>query len=146
MSKLLEFLVQHPVDNLTDEVVVSGRLQEFPFTIKVMSGTQFAEYQKASTVIGKKQSVSFDSQRFNEMVVINHTVEPNFRDAESIKSAGCRTPEQFLYRSLLAGEISELSSKISALSGFDADIEEVREEAKNSSGKETEKLGTPITP
>jgi hypothetical protein len=33
---------------------------------------------------------------------------------------------------LLAGEIAELSNKISELSGFSQDIEEMRQEAKNS--------------
>ena len=60
------------------------------------------------------------------------TIEPNFKDADSIKKAGCQSPEQFLYKSLLAGEIAELAQQISALSGFDADMEEMVEEAKNS--------------
>jgi hypothetical protein len=64
--------------------------------------------------------------------VLNHTIEPNFKDADSIKKAGCQSPEQFLYRSLLAGEIAELAQQISALSGFDKDMEETVEEAKNS--------------
>ena len=93
---------------------------------------QSAEYQKMSTKIGKKRKVEFDSKTFNELVVLNHTLVPNFRDAESIKKAGCRTPEQFLYKSLLAGEISELAQEISALSGFDKDMDEEVEEAKNS--------------
>lgn len=132
MSKLLEFLVQNPVDNVTEEIIVSARLKEFPFKIKAMTGQEFSEYQKLATAFGKKKKVSFDTATFNEQVVLNHTVEPNFRDAESIKSAGCLTPEQFMYRSLLAGEISELANKISVLSGFDSDIEESVEEAKNS--------------
>ena len=132
MSKLLEFLVQNPVDNMTEEIVVSNRLKDFPFQIKAMTGQEFSEYQKLATAFSKKKKVSFDTQKFNEQVVLNHTVEPNFRDAESIKAANCTSPEQFLYRSLLAGEISELANKISVLSGFDADIEENIEEAKNS--------------
>lgn len=132
MSKLLEFLVQNPVDNVTEEIIVSARLKDYPFQIKAMTGQDFSEYQKIATAFGKKKKVSFDTAKFNEQVVLNHTVEPNFRDAESIKAAGCMTPEQFLYRSLLAGEISELANKISMLSGFDSDIEESIEEAKNS--------------
>ena len=96
------------------------------------SGPEFSNYQKRATKYGKNKKVEFDSKAFNEQVVLNHTVEPNFRDAEAIKKAGCLTPEQFLYRSLLAGEIAELAEKISALSGFDADIEATVEEAKNS--------------
>lgn len=132
MSNLMQFLIDNPVDNLTDEVVVSPRLAKFPFKIKGMTGPEFSEYQKLSTKIGRHKKVEFDSKIFNEMVVLNHTMEPNFRDAESIKKAGCQTPEQFLYKSLLAGEIAELSQQISSLSGFDRDMEDTVEEAKNS--------------
>lgn len=132
MSNLMQFLIDNPVDNLTDEVVVSPRLAKFPFKIKGMTGPEFSEYQKVSTKIGRHKKVEFDSKIFNEMVVLNHTLEPNFRDAESIKKAGCQSPEQFLYKSLLAGEIAELSQQISSLSGFDRDMEDTVEEAKNS--------------
>ena len=132
MSNLMQFLIDNPVDNLTDEVVVSPRLAKFPFKIKGMTGPEFSEYQKLSTKIGRHKKVEFDSRLFNELVVLNHTMEPNFRDAESIKKASCQSPEQFLYKSLLAGEIAELSQQISSLSGFDRDMEDTVEEAKNS--------------
>lgn len=132
MSQLLQFLIENPVDNLTAEVTVSPRLAKFPFKIKGMTGPDFSEYQNLSTKIGRRQKVEFDSKTFNELVVLNHTVEPNFKDADSIKKAGCQSPEQFLYKSLLAGEIAELAQQISALSGFDKDMEETVEEAKNS--------------
>jgi hypothetical protein len=132
MSNLMQFLIDNPVDNLTDEVIVSARLAKFPFKIKGMTGPEFSEYQKLSTKISRHKKVEFDSKTFNELVVLNHTLEPNFRDAESIKKAGCQTPEQFLYKSLLAGEINELAQQITALSGFDKDIEDTVEEAKNS--------------
>ncbi len=132
MSNLMQFLIDNPVDNLTDEVIVSARLAKFPFKIKGMTGPEFSEYQKLSTKISRHKKVEFDSKTFNELVVLNHTLVPNFRDAESIKKAGCQTPEQFLYKSLLAGEINELAQQITALSGFDKDIEDTVEEAKNS--------------
>ena len=132
MSNLMQFLIDNPVDNLTDEVIVSARLAKFPFKIKGMTGPEFSEYQKLSTKISRHKKIEFDSKVFNELVVLNHTIEPNFRDAESIKKAGCQTPEQFLYKSLLAGEISELAQQISSLSGFDKEFEDEVEEAKNS--------------
>lgn len=132
MSKLLEFLISNPVDNMTEEVVVSNRLAAYPFKIKAMSGPEFSEYQKLATKIGRHKKVDFDSKIFNEQVILNHTIEPNFRDAESVKKSGCLSPEQFLYKFLLAGEIAELSQRISALSGFDKDMDDLVDEAKNS--------------
>lgn len=131
MSTLTQFLIENPVDNLTAEIVVSGRLAKFPFTIKAMTGPEFSEYQKLATRVGKNKKVEFNTKVFQELVVLNHTVEPNFRDADSIKKAGCATPEQFLYKSLLAGEIAEIAQQVSSLSGFDKDTDETIEEAKN---------------
>lgn len=132
MSTLSQFLVQNPVENLTSKVVVSNRLAGYPFTIKAMTNSEFSEYQKLSTLAGRHGKVDFNARRFNELVVINQTIEPNFKDAEVLKQAGCTTPEQFLNKSLLAGEIAELAQQISMLSGFDRDMEDTVEEAKNS--------------
>ncbi len=132
MSNLLQFLIENPIDELIAEVIISQRLAGFKFKIKAMSGEEFSEYQKLAMKIGGSKKVEFNTKIFNEQIIINHTIEPNFKDAESIKQAGCQTPEQFLYKSLLAGEISELSQQISELSGFDKDINEAVEEAKNS--------------
>lgn len=132
MSTLLQFLMENPVDNLTEEVIVSARLAKYPFKIRAMTGPEFSEYQKLATRVNKGKKVEFNSKLFNEMVVLNHTVEPNFRDADTLKKAGCASPEQFLYKSLLAGEIAELSQQISNLSGFDRDMDASIDEAKNS--------------
>lgn len=134
--QLSEFLVKNPVNNLTKEVYVSDRFvdengNKLPFKIKAMSGDAYASYRKEALRI-TKNGADFDTKRFNELVVINHTIDPNFRDAEAIKAAGCVTPEQYMYRSLLAGEIDALAAKISELSGFNVTIEEAKETVKNS--------------
>lgn len=133
---LSEFLAKNPVNNLTEEVYVSNRFvdengNKLPFKIKAISGEAYASYRKEALKI-TKNGAEFDTKRFNELIVINHTIDPNFRDAEAVKAAGCITPEQYMYRSLLAGEIDALAAKISELSGFNTTIEEAKEEVKNS--------------
>lgn len=134
--KLSEFLIKNPVNNLTKEVYVSNRFvdeqgNKIPFKIKAMSGEAYASYRKQALSI-TKNGVEFDTKKFNELIVINQTVDPNFREADAIKAAGCVTPEQYMYRSLLAGEIDALAAKISELSGFNVTIEEARDSVKNS--------------
>jgi len=136
VSGLQEFLNAHPVDNLTEEVIVSPRFKDaegrpLKFTIKAMTSQEFEDIRKSATEIRKGRKMEFDVQRFNLRAVINHTVVPDFRDAASIQSLGCRTPEEYVQKVLLAGEITTLAQKISVLSGFDADMEELVEEAKN---------------
>ncbi len=135
MSKLMDFLLNNTVENLTEEVVISDRFKVdgeiLKFKIKAVTPDEFSDLQKQCTKIGKKGKMNFDSKMFNEQLIVNYTVEPNFKDAESIKRAGCITPEQLLNKTLLAGEVATLVEQISTLSGFDKDLEELREEAKN---------------
>lgn len=134
MSKLMNFLINNTIENLTEEVVISDRFKVdgeiLKFKIKAVTPDEFSDLQKQCTKIGKKGKMNFDSKMFNEQLIVNYTVEPNFKDAESIKRAGCITPEQLLNKTLLAGEVATLVEQISTLSGFDKDLEELREEAK----------------
>ena len=131
---LTQFLAENPVNDLTAEVYISERFKTagFPFKIKAMSGKEFNSYQKQATAVGRHKKISFDSELFNELVVLNHCIVPNFKDAEEIKAVGCKSPEEYLYSRLLAGEISELANQISILSGFDNDPDAMVEEVKNS--------------
>ncbi|CEK34301.1 XkdN-like protein,hypothetical protein,Phage XkdN-like protein [[Clostridium] sordellii] len=135
MSKLMDFLVSNPIDNLTEDVIISDRFKNeneiLKFKIKAVSPDEFSELQKQCTKVGKKGKVNFDSKMFNDQLIINYTVEPNFKDADAIKKAGCMTPEQLLNKVLLAGEVATLVEEISTLSGFDKDLETLREDAKN---------------
>lgn len=133
MSELMDFLIGHDVTGLTEDVLISPRLpKDKPFTIKAMTDEEFYNYQTAATSYGKKgKKIKFDGGLFNRTVVINHTVNPNFKDAESIKKAGCATPEQLLSKVLLPGEVTELAERITKLSGFDQDMEDLVNDAKN---------------
>src|SRR5690625_2259413 len=122
---LQEFLNANPIDNLTDEVVISDRFKDkegklLKFKIKAMNSDEFEDLRKKSMNVSanKRRRVELDLKQFNNAIVINFTLEPNFKDVESIKKLGCMTPEQYLNKVLLPGEISELSSQIQQLSGF----------------------------
>jgi len=130
MASLTDFLIENNVSDLTEEVILPGRLTAFKFKISVMTNKDFEGYSRLCRRLGK-QGVSFDSEKFNMMTILDHTIEPNFRDAETIKKAGCKTPEEFVGRSLLPGEIVELARAIARLSGFSQDMNSLVDEAKN---------------
>lgn len=131
---LLSYLHKNPVDNAEFEVSIPGRLSKFKFKIKPLNQKQFYNYQRIATikVPGKSRDVSFNNAKFNELVILNHVTYPNFKDASLLTSAGVNTPEEYLNKFFLAGELSKLSDKISEISGFDTTDEELEEEAKNS--------------
>lgn len=133
MSKLLEFLAATPVDDISKEVYPSQRFKDegLQFKITAMSGEEYSKYQKYSTAISKRGKAEFDNKRFNELVIFNHVTEPSFISEENLKKVNCVTPAQFLYRSLLAGEIEGLVKTIMEVSGFNQGIDAMAEEAKN---------------
>ncbi len=129
MSGLTEFLLSHPVRGLEEEVILSHRLADHPFRIVSMRGEEVERYLQVSRKEGKK--AGFDSQSFQMQVILNHTLEPDFRDVRLLDQAGCRRPEDFVDQFLLAGEIAALVRQIAKLSGYDQDFGALRNEVKN---------------
>lgn len=133
---LQDFLLANPVDNLTAEVPVSPRFKDekgnqLLFTIKGMAPDEFEAIRKKATRIKKGKQVEFDNQMFNLSIAINQTVFPDFRNAEAIKKLGVSTPEEYIQKVLLAGELTTLVQNINELSGFDVGMNELVEEVKN---------------
>lgn len=140
MSKLTEFLTEHAdIGTIEQEVAISPRFKDekgniLKFKIKPMSGEEFGRYQKLCTTInmtGKKRETQFDSGKFNVLVITNHCIDPDFKNAAWLKELGVINAEMAVQKVLLAGEIIELGNKITNLSGFDVDINEEIDEAKN---------------
>lgn len=136
MTSLTEFLLANPVDTIEKEVVVSKRIvdengQMLKFKVRPMLNEQYLEYQNQCTVPKKGGKIDFNTKRFNQLVILNHTVEPNFRSAELIQQSGVATPEQLLNKMLLAGEIQILSEQIREVSGFADSLDELVDEVKN---------------
>ena len=91
----------------------------------------YSDYQKQCTII-KGKDVDFDYRKFNNLLVLNHTVEPNFKDAEFVKQVGAVYPEQAMGKVLLAGEISVLAEQIRKVSGFEDSLDDLVAQVKNS--------------
>ena len=131
---LVSFLQKNPIDGMEHEVSIPGRLAEFKFKIKPMSSKEFYKYQQIATTVipGKHKDVKFNSGRFNEQVIINHVTYPNFRDANLLTGAGVNTPEEYINKFFLAGELANLTEEISVISGFQQTDEELEDEVKKS--------------
>lgn len=136
MTALTDFLLANPVNTIEKEVAVSKRIVDeqgnlLKFKIKPMLNEQYLEYQNQCTIPKKGGKIEFNTKRFNQLVILNHTVEPNFRSAELVHQAGCSTPEQLLNKMLLAGEIQVLAEQIRIISGFEDSLDDLVEEVKN---------------
>lgn len=136
MTALTDFLLANPVTEIEKEVVISKRIVDsegnmLKFKIRPMLNEQYLDYQNQCTVPKKGGKVDFNTKRFNQLIIINHTVEPNFRSAELLQKANCATPEQLLNKMLLAGEIQVLSEQIRIISGFADSLDDLVDEVKN---------------
>lgn len=129
MNDLEMFLNLPDVDSIEEEVFVSDRLGKFK--VRPMTAEEHGEYTRRSRGKIDKKGVDFDSGKFNLLIVAGQTVYPDFSNAELLKKANCATPMDFIKRKLKAGEVAELAQKICEISGFDSDINEDIEEAKN---------------
>ena len=133
---LTQFLMENDVTTIEEKVVVSRRIKDedgnlLEFKIKPLTYEQYSDYQKQCTII-KGKDVDFDYRKFNNLLVLNHTVEPNFKDAEFVKQVGAVYPEQAMGKVLLAGEISVLAEQIRKVSGFEDSLDDLAAQVKNS--------------
>lgn len=132
MNALQQFLTKNSVDNLTEEVTLGGRLKDFKFKIKALTGNQYNDFQ--ALCIENPNSPKkrrFNTKKFNELIVANCVVEPNFKAPEWLKELGVADATSAIYKTLLAGEITDLAERALRLSGFDRDVEEEMDEVKN---------------
>ena len=130
MSKLDMFLELPDVTGITKEIDAGKRLGKVK--IGALSSDEYAEIMKKSRKMNtRKGTVEFDDNTFNLNIASSKLLEPDFSNAEFLAKANCSTAKEFMSRKLLPGEIREISNKILELSGFDTDINDDIEEAKN---------------
>lgn len=79
---------------------------------------------------GKSQELSFNQNGYFMDIILNHTVEPNFKCAEWLAEQGLALPEELVDQSLQAGEVDRLANNILEISGF-GDADEIEQETKN---------------
>ena len=134
MEPLENLLIEAIAEPEVFETVPSERLKKVlkgrTFKFRAMTNAEYRSFMKLSYTNrnGKRE---FDNIKFVETIVLNCTVEPNFRSADAIDKAGCSTPDEFLHKVLLPGEIDTLGNEIAHHSGFGAqNTEEAYEDTK----------------
>ncbi len=113
-----EFLNLNRVDNIYAEIPLSKRIcddvgKPILFKIKALTMEEF-EGAKGKARAGAKS----DTNAFKYALIIRGCLSPSFKDAKSLEAVGARTPEDYIKRVLLAGEISRLAAEILKISGF----------------------------
>jgi len=128
---LEEFLAEHPITDETEDVTLCERLKDFTFKIGLMTEKQRSNYLNICLIKDRKgKIVKQDMAKFNELVVLNHCIYPNFNSLDFVRKCDCSTPSEALYKVLKVGEVERLSQRIMEFNGFE-DFDELRKKAKN---------------
>lgn len=126
MSKLEDFIKFQDVAQMETEIYVNDRLGTFK--VKPLAGAKNEELRKRSL---EKDGKTTNINKFQVLLIAEQTVEPELSNAEFLAKTGCQTAREFIERKFLSGEISTIANKILEISGFNTDINEKVEEAKN---------------
>ena len=129
MSKLDDFLNLTDVCEIKKTIKVNLDGKDFELVIRPITESEHTDFQRRSNVINKNK-ITFDSGKYSNLVIENCIIEPNFKNAEFLKKAGCTSASEFLNKKFPAGVISDITQKIQELSGFESYDMEI-ENAKN---------------
>lgn len=137
MSVLKGFLQPSPMGT-TKEVIISDRFKgedgkPLPFKIQVIDQDTNNKLIRMSTKqkMQKGNMVSeLDQDEYGKRLVVECTVEPNFRDTEMCNYYGVADPLLVPGKMLSAGEHGNLIEKINEINGF-VEVDKIKDEAKN---------------
>lgn len=129
MSALDDFLGLSDVTEIKKEITVNINGKELSMVVRAITEDEHSELQKRCQNISKNK-VSFDSKKYSELLLSTCIVEPDFNDSEFLKKVKCETAREFINKKFPAGVITDISSKIQKLSGFEPFEMEI-ENAKN---------------
>lgn len=131
MSKFKAFLQESPVGK-TKEVFISDRFKDdlgktALFVVKMISQEENEKYVRLNT---KKRK--FDQAAYTRKMVVECTVEPNFKDSEVCEYYGVIDPLDVPAKMLTIGEYADLQEAILEINDIGNQDERQLEEAKNS--------------
>lgn len=115
-------------DSVPEKTVKLDRLG-IPVTLQGLTGKQVFSIRERCTERKDKKgrvTVQLDEEQFNTALIAVATVKPNWGDSKLLAKYRASSPEEVIKRILLAGELSALGDVVLDLSGFNAELEEVK--------------------
>jgi len=129
MSALDEFLNLNDVMEIKETIPVIVNGKKLEIVVRPISETEHNEFQRRANEV-KRNKLIFDSGKYKNLILESCIVEPNFKDAEFLKKAGCLSASEFINKKFPAGAVANIVERIQKLSGFDSYDMEI-ENAKN---------------
>lgn len=125
-EQILQRLLE--ADTVPEKTVKLERLG-IPVTLRGLTGKQvFSIRERCTERKERKGRVTerLDEEQFNTALVAAATVLPNWGNSKLLAKYSASGPEEVIKRILLAGELSALGDVVLDLSGFNTDLEDVK--------------------
>lgn len=122
LQRLLE------ADTVPEKTVELKRLG-IPVTLKGLTGKQVFRIRERYTVRQERKgkiTERLDEDQFNAALITAATVKPNWGDPKLLAKYQASSPEEVVKRILLAGELSAIGDAVLDLSGFNIELQEVK--------------------
>ncbi|MBT2626084.1 phage tail assembly chaperone [Bacillus atrophaeus] len=123
------------------KVPISKRFKDkagnvIPFVFKAITTERIDELEKENTtyknVKGRGRVKDLDSQRFYARIAVESTIYPDFKSKELREAYKTEDPVEVAKRILsVGGEYANWLNKAIEINGFEDDLEDLEEEAKN---------------
>lgn len=116
-------------DSIPEKTLFLRRL-DLPIRVRGLTGKQVYRIQDQCTeqIKGKKGIITerLDEEAFNVSLIATATVSPDWGDARLMSKHKASSPEEVIKRILLAGELAALGDEVLEVSGFNTDLEAVK--------------------
>ena len=133
---LKSFFKSRVKTDLTKSLVISQRFideatdKPMEFVIRGISEAE-NESLKLAARRPNGDELRFDSKNYCNRLIVASTVYPNFKNLELQRSWGAYSAEDLVCKMLLAGEYAKLLAAVRGLSGFDENINDLKNTVKN---------------
>lgn len=137
---LQAFFAQNTVSEREEEVIFTDRFKDkngnpVPWKIRALSEAENEAIRKSATEMVKgKNGVKIPEVKTEDYlgkIAVACVVFPDLKDAELQQSYNVLGADALLKKMLYAGEYAALMQKVQEVNGFDRDINDLMEEAKN---------------
>lgn len=139
MSGLNAFLNQNAIKAENEEHVISNRFvnekgNPIPWEIRALSAEEDEALRKSCTKKIRNKGLVTQETDYNAYLtklITECVVFPNLKDKELQESYGVLGADKLIKAMLTSGEYAKLLEKVQLVNGFDIEMEELVEEAKN---------------
>lgn len=135
MGKLQQFLLSNEVEAEAQSEVQIHPFP-YPFLIKSITEAENKAIRKSCQKVNfnkrsHQKEVDTDTDLYVNRLVIACCLDPNFKDADLQAKYGVMGAEVLIDKMLTPGQYAVLAEKVQEINGFNTDVNELVEEAKN---------------